>query len=58
MDNILSLLPDFTTKLTLKLLLGNGMFLSRLTEQMRTQLTNYSARDPNQLAAAADTIWA
>ena len=33
MDNILSLWPDVTTKLTSKLLLG--MFLRRLPEQMR-----------------------
>ena len=56
MDNILSLWPDVTTKLTSKLLLG--MFLRRLPEQMRAQLANYPARDPNQLAAAADAIWA
>ena len=34
------------------------MFLRRLPEQMRAQLANHSARDPNQLAAAADAIWA
>ena len=34
------------------------MFLRRLPEQMRAQLANYPARDPNQLAAAADAIWA
>ena len=56
MDNILSLWADVTTKLTSKLLLG--MFLHRLPEQMRAQLANYPARDPNQLAAAADAIWA
>ena len=56
MDNFLSLWADVTTKLTSKLLLG--MFLHRLPEQMRAQLTNYPARYPNQLAAAADAIWA
>ena len=56
MDNILSLWPDVTTKLTSKLLLV--MFLRRLPEQMHAQLANYPARDPYQLAAAADAIWA
>ena len=56
MDNILTLWPDVTTKLTSKLLLD--MFLHRFPEQMRAQLANYLARDPNQLAAAANAIWA
>ena len=56
MDNILSLWPDTSTKMTSKLLLG--MFLRRLPEQMRTQLANYNASSPGDLAAAADAIWA
>ena len=54
MDNILSLWPDTTTKMTLKLLLG--MFLRRLPEQMWAQLANYQATSPGDLAAAAEAI--
>ena len=53
MDNILSLWPDTTTKNTSKLLLG--MFLRRLPLQMRSQLANFPATTPTELAAAA--IW-
>ena len=56
MDNILSLRPDTSTKMTFKLLLG--MFLCRLPEQMRAQLVNYNASSPGDLTAAADAIWA
>ena len=56
MDNILSLWPDITTKMTSKLLLG--MFLRRLPEQMRAQLANYQAISLGDLVAAADAIWA
>ena len=56
MDNILSLWPDVTTKMTSMLL--RGMFLRRLPEQMRAQLANYQAISPGDLAAAADAIWA
>ena len=56
MDNILSLRPDTSTKMTFKLLLG--MFLCRLPEQMHAQLANYNASSPGDLAAAADAIWA
>ena len=54
MDNILSLWPNTTTKNTSKLLLG--LFLRRLLLQMRSQLANYSANSPTELAAA-DAIW-
>ena len=54
MDHILSLWPDTTTKMTLKLLLG--MFLRRLPEQMWAQLANYQATSPGDLAAAAEAI--
>ena len=56
MDNILSLWPDTSTKMTSKLLLG--MFLHRLPEQMHAQLDNYNTTLPGDLAAAADAIWA
>ena len=55
MDNILSLWPDITTKESSKLLLG--LFLRRLPLQMRSQLANFPATNPAQLAAAADAIW-
>ena len=56
MDNILSLWPNTTTKNTSKLLLG--LFLRRLLLQMRSQLANYSANSPTELATtAADAIW-
>ena len=55
MDNILSLWPDTTTKNTSKLLLG--LFLRRLPLQMRSQLANYPATSPAEIAAAADAIW-
>ena len=54
MDNILSLWPDTTNKNTSKLLLS--LFLCRLPLQMRTQLANYPASSPAELAAAADAI--
>ena len=53
MDNILSLWPDTTTKNTSKLLLG--LFLRRLPLQMRSQLANYPATSPAEIAA--DAIW-
>ena len=53
MDNILSLWPDTTTKNTSKLLLG--LFLRRLLLQMRSQLANFPATTPTELAA--DAIW-
>ena len=56
MDNILSLWPNTSTKMTSKLLLG--MFLHRLLEQMCAQLANYNTTSPRDLAAAADAIWA
>ena len=52
MDNILSLCSDTTTKNTSKLLLG--LFLRRLPLQMRSQLANYPANSPAELAAAVD----
>ena len=56
MDNILSLWPDTTTKNTSKLLLG--LFLRRLPLQMRSQLANFPATTPAELATAvADAIW-
>ena len=54
MDNILSLWPDTTNKNTSKLLLS--LFLCRLPLQMRSQLANYPAASPAELAAAADAI--
>ena len=42
------------TKETLKLLLG--LFLRRLLLQMRSQLANFPATSPTQLAATADAI--
>ena len=53
MDNILSLWPDATTRETSKLLLG--LFLRRLPLQMRSQLANFPATPPTELAA--DAIW-
>ena len=55
MDNILSLWPDITTKNSSKLLLG--LFPRRLPLQMRSQLANFPANNPAQLAAATDAIW-
>ena len=57
MDNILSLWPDIATKNSSKLLLG--LFLHRLPLQMRSQLANFPANNPAELAAAAaaDAIW-
>ena len=55
MDNILSLWPDTSTRNSSKLLLG--LFLRRLPLQMRSQLANFPATTPAQLAAAADAIW-
>ena len=53
MDNILSLWPNTTTKNTSKLLLS--MFLRRLPLQMRSQLANFPATTPAEIAA--DVIW-
>ena len=55
MDNILSLWPDTATKETSKLLLV--LFLHRFPLQMRSQLANFPATSPAQLATAADAIW-
>ena len=55
MDNILSLWPDATTRETSKLLLG--LFLRRLPLQMRSQLANFPATSPAELATAPDAIW-
>ena len=55
MDNILSLWPDTTNKNTSKLLLS--LFLCRLPLQMRSQLANYPAASPAELAAAVDAIY-
>ena len=53
MDNILSLWPDAATRETSKLLLG--LFLRRLPLQMMSQLANFPATSPAELAA--DAIW-
>ena len=55
MDNIFSLWPDTSTRNLSKLLLG--LFLRRLPLQMRSQLANFPATTPAELAAAADAIW-
>ena len=55
MDNILSLWPDAATRETSKLLLG--LFLRRLPLQMRSQLANFPATSPAELATAANAIW-
>ena len=55
MDNILSLWPDTAAKDTSRLLLG--LFLRRLPLQMRSQLANFPATSPAELATATDAIW-
>jgi hypothetical protein len=55
MDRMLALWPDTTTKLTSPLLLG--MFRRRLPAELRTQLATCHAKNPVELAAAADEIW-
>ena len=56
MDNILSFLwPDTAIRETSKLLLR--LFLRRLLLQMRSQLANFPATSPTELATAADAIW-
>ena len=49
------LVADAATRETSKLLLG--LFLRRLPLQMRSQLANFPATSPAELATAADAIW-
>ena len=48
-------MADAATRETSKLLLG--LFLCRLPLQMRSQLANFPATSPAELATAADAIW-